>query len=143
MKKEHFEILLEDIDGKFDLVLEGFQGLRNDMGRMEERLNAKIDLNSDKIDILNGKIDHNTARIDAVDKKLSNRIDAVDKKLSNRIDAVDKKLSNRIDKLSDRVTSVEENLGPRIDAVAVDLKAHRADTEIHHGVYRVREMTKD
>ena len=27
----------------------------------------------------------------------------------------------------------------KIDAVAADLKAHRADTEAHHGVYRVKE----
>lgn len=27
----------------------------------------------------------------------------------------------------------------RVTAVAVDLAAHRADTEAHHGVYRVKE----
>ncbi|WP_321391954.1 hypothetical protein [uncultured Desulfuromusa sp.] len=27
----------------------------------------------------------------------------------------------------------------KIDAVAGELKAHRADTEAHHGVYRVKE----
>jgi len=31
----------------------------------------------------------------------------------------------------------------RLDAVAADIKVHRADTEIHHGVYRVRELQKD
>ncbi|MEA2107975.1 MAG: hypothetical protein U9P07_00955 [Pseudomonadota bacterium] len=92
MKKKHLEILLEDMRDDIKLVLEGQQVLRNEMGRMEERLSAKIDLNTDKIDILIEKIDHNTARI---------------------------------------------------DAVGVDLKTHRADTEIHHGVYRVQELQKD
>lgn len=30
-------------------------------------------------------------------------------------------------------------LNTKIDGVAVDLKAHRSDTEAHHGVYRVKE----
>jgi hypothetical protein len=32
-----------------------------------------------------------------------------------------------------------ENLAKKIDSVAVDLSAHRSDTEAHHGVYRVKE----
>ena len=32
-----------------------------------------------------------------------------------------------------------EVLNTKIDSVAVDLKAHRADTEAHHGIYRVKE----
>ncbi|HEX9022792.1 MAG TPA: hypothetical protein VF799_03030 [Geobacteraceae bacterium] len=30
-------------------------------------------------------------------------------------------------------------LNKKIDAVVADLSAHRADTEAHHGVYRVKE----
>lgn len=132
MKKEHFEILLEDINGKFDLVLEGYQVLRDEIIRTREELCEKIDENTARIKI-------NTDMIVTLDGK----IDAVDEKLSARIDAVEEKLSNRIDKLSGRVDSVEENLGNRIDAVAADLKAHRADTEIHHGIYRVRELQQE
>ena len=29
MKKEHFEIILEDMNSKFDLVFENFQSLRD------------------------------------------------------------------------------------------------------------------
>jgi len=49
----------------------------------------------------------------------------------------------RLEVLIDRVDSVEKNLSNRLDAVAADFKTHRADTEIHHGVYRVRELQKD
>ena len=49
-----------------------------------------------------------------------------------RIDAVNESLSNRID-------AMDENLSNHIDAVAADLKAHRADTEVHHGIYRIKE----
>ena len=92
MKKEHLEILLEDISGKFDLVLEGHAALDTKFDCKFDELNEKIEINSFKIDTLNKKID-------AVDEKLSKKI----------------------------------------DGVAADLKAHRADTEAHHGVYRVKE----
>src|ERR1035437_9935493 len=103
MEKDHLEILLEDIRGKFDLVLEGHAAL-----------DKKIDARFDELD---EKIEHNSFKIDTLNKK----IDAVDEKLSTKIDAVDEKLSTKI------------------DAVSADLSAHRADTEAHHGVYRVKE----
>jgi hypothetical protein len=34
---------------------------------------------------------------------------------------------------------VETSLSSKIDAVAADLKAHRADTEAHSPIYRVKE----
>jgi cytochrome c556 len=48
-------------------------------------------------------------------------------------------LGEKVERLEARIEGVEENLGRRIDAVAADLSAHRADTEAHHGMYRVRE----
>lgn len=92
MEKDHLEILLEDIRGKFDLVLEGHAAL-----------DRKIDIRFDQLD---EKIEHNSFMIAALNKK---------------IDAVDERLSEKI------------------DAVAADVAAHRADTEAHHGVYRVKE----
>ncbi|WP_321390993.1 hypothetical protein [uncultured Desulfuromusa sp.] len=53
-------------------------------------------------------------------------------KISNKIDGVEEKLNLKID-------SVEQKLSQKIDGVAADLKAHRADTEMHHGVYGVKE----
>jgi outer membrane murein-binding lipoprotein Lpp len=103
MEKEHFEILLEDVNSKFELILEGLAAFDKKFDRKIEELSEKVEHNSFKIDTLNKKID-------AVDKRLSDKIDAVDEKLSKKI-----------------------------DAVAVDLKAHRSDTEAHCGVYRVKE----
>ena len=103
MKKEHFEVLLEDISSKFDLVLEGHAALDRKFDLKFDQLNEKIEINSFKIDTLNQKVD-------AVDARLSKKIDTVDEKLSKKI-----------------------------DGVAADIKAHRADTEAHHGVYRVKE----
>jgi outer membrane murein-binding lipoprotein Lpp len=92
MKKDHLEILLEDIRGKFELVLEGHESLSRKMDGRFDELNEKIEHNSFLIGTLNKKID-----------------------------------------------DVENKLGAKIDAVAADLAAHRADTEAHGPVYRVKE----
>lgn len=81
MEKDHLEILLEDIRGKFDLVLEGHTSLHSEMQSMRREINEKLELVDFKMDTLNKKI----------------------------------------------------------DTVAGNVAAHRADTEAHHGVYRVKE----
>ena len=125
MEKEHLEMILEDISGKFDLVLEGQESLRTEMHGIRDDLSAKVDHNSFLINALNQKID-------GVDAKLAAKIDGVEDKLSKKIDGVEEKLTKKI-------VGVEEKLSKKIDGVAAELRAHRADTEAHHGVYGVRE----
>lgn len=103
MKKEHLEILLEQMNSKFDIVLEGHEVLRSEIRDLSRKTDERFDLVDFKIETLNQKID-------AVDEKLTKRIDAL-----------------------------EENLSRRLDAVAADLSAHRADSEVHLGAYRVME----
>ena len=114
MKKDHLEILSEDIRGKFELVLEGHESLSR---KMDERF-----------DELNEKIEHHSFLLGTLNKK----IDGVDNRLGAKIDGVDNRLGTKID-------GVENSLGEKIDAVAADLAAHRADTEAHGPVYRVKE----
>jgi hypothetical protein len=48
----------------------------------------------------------------------------------------------RLDCVEQRVESVEKIVvqqSGQIQGIAADLKAHRRDTEAHHGVYGVRE----
>ena len=92
MKKENLEVILEDINSKFNLVLEGHEVLRSEIRELSRKTDERFDL---------------------VDLKFS--------ALNQKIDAVDLKLSKRL------------------DGLAADLSAHRADTEAHHGVYRVKE----
>jgi len=103
MEKEYLEMILENMDSKFDLVLEGQESLRKEMHGIRDELSEKIDMNTFKVEALNKKID-------GVDERLNKKIDGVEGRLSEKI-----------------------------DGVAADLKAHRADTEAHHGVYGVRE----
>jgi len=72
--KEHLEVILENIDKKFDIVIEGYS-------------------------------------------TLDRKIDDLAKKTEERFDLVDFK----------------------IDTLATELKAHREDTEVHHGIYQVKE----
>jgi len=134
-KKDKIEILLEDMQSKFELVLEGHDALRNEIARTAHQTHDKIDLVEEKILILNQKIDavksDLTARIDQVETK----IETAKTELSTRIDQVETKLSTRIDQ-------VETRLSSKIDAVAADLAAHRADTETHRAPYRVSEPAK-
>jgi len=64
---------------------------------------------------------------------LSEKIDRVEARLDTRIDCVVKKL--------DAVAAQGAATISKLDAVASDLAAHRADTESHHPVYRVRHLS--
>ena len=57
MDKDHLEILLEDIRGKFDLVLEGHDVLHKEVRDTREELCEKINLVDFKVETLNSKID--------------------------------------------------------------------------------------
>jgi len=57
MEKDHLEILLEDIRGKFDLVLEGHDTLRQEIQDTREELGEKIKLVGFKVDTIIMKID--------------------------------------------------------------------------------------
>lgn len=86
MKKDHLEILLEDIRGKFELVLEGHESLSRKMDDKFDELNEKIEHNSFLIGTLNNKID-------GFDKSLSAKIDGFENSLGAKIDAVAAELS--------------------------------------------------
>lgn len=110
MNQEYIEILLEEMNGKFDLVLEGHQVLNNEITRLRSETSERCDLVDLKFTALNTKIDNVAADLKARDERLTSQIN-----------------------------SVENNLTQKIDKVAVDLKAHRQDTESHHGLYKVKE----
>jgi len=150
MEKEHMGILLEDINGKFNLVLEGHDVLLQEIKEVKQDAQEKFEFLSSliyevnkRVDKVDKKIDdvdkRLSAKIDDVDKRLSAKIDDVDKRLSEKIDAVDNRLSEKIDALDNKIDAVDKSLGEKIDAVAVDLAAHRADTESHKKRYRVSE----
>ncbi len=81
MDKDHLEILMEDIRGKFDLVLEGHDTLRKEIRDTRGELCEKINLVDFKVETMNQKI--NVVRDD-----LNQKIDGVRDALGQKIDAV-------------------------------------------------------
>lgn len=81
MEKNQLEILLEDIRGKFDLVLEGHEALRQEIRDARSESNEKHDLTAVQIKALVKKIDDETG-------KLHRKIDDETGRLSKKIDAI-------------------------------------------------------
>ncbi|MCX5807680.1 MAG: hypothetical protein NT010_16695 [Proteobacteria bacterium] len=143
MEKDNLEILLEDIKEKFELVLEGNAGLHHEIKQMRAEMNDKFEFVDFKIDTLNKKIDgvHNEldVKIDGVYNKLDVKIDGVHDKLDKKIDGVHDKLDAKIDGLEISLKKEINRVEKKIDGVAADLTAHRADTESHSTIYKVKE----
>ena len=77
-----------------------------------------------------------------IEKMFKHHVGIMSEDFQHKLDIVvegQQMLSEKIDRLEVRVDVVEVNLSRRLDAVAADISAHRADTEAHHGVYRVKE----
>ena len=136
MKKDNLEIILEDIRGKFDLVLEGHDTLHKEIKDTRKELCEKINLVDFKVGTLNQKIDN-------VETSLNSKIDNVGTSLNSKIDNVETSLNSKIDNietsLNCKIDGVENRLGDKIDSVAANLSAHRHDTEAHPTIYKVKE----
>ena len=70
MQKDHLEILLEDISGKFTLVLEGHSAIRSEMQKMHDKLNEKIDHTAFLINVVNQKVDKLEVKVDRLEVKV-------------------------------------------------------------------------
>jgi len=81
MEKDHLVVILERMESKIELVVEGHEVLRAEIQALSQRTDEHFDLVDFKMNTLNEKID-------AVEERLSNRIDAVEQSLGKRIDAV-------------------------------------------------------
>jgi len=81
MEKDNLEMILEDINGKFDLVLEGYAALDKKLDDRFDELNEKIENNSFKIEIL-------IQKLDGVEERLTKRVDGFEQNLSNSLNAL-------------------------------------------------------
>jgi len=67
-----------------------------------------------------------------------NRLDSLEMEYHSLVGGMNR-VEQRQDRLESQIDGIDEKLSKKIDGVAADLKAHRADTEVHRGVYGVRE----
>ena len=81
MEKEHLEVLLEDIQGKFELVLEGHESLRKEIREARDESNQKHKHTAFLIETI-------IKRIDGAEVRLDKKIDAVEETLGKKIDGV-------------------------------------------------------
>lgn len=81
MKKDHLEILLEDMNKKFDLMLEGHAVLGKKIDDNADEVREKFELTNLQIKALNKKLDDKT-------QELHKKIDSVEERLSEKINAV-------------------------------------------------------
>jgi len=126
--QRHLSAVAENFDHKIGLIAEGHTSLSQKIDHLAQRTGERFDLVDFKIDTLNEKIVGVAADLKETDARLSQKIDTVEEKLGSRIDSVCTEL--KVD-----ISRVDKN----ITGVAKDLKAHRDDTEAHHGGYRVKE----
>ncbi len=99
MEKEHFEIILESLDSKMDLVLEAFKAT-----------NQKID---DKTAELKEELKEDIAVLDCKIMGLSKRVDSVEERLSAEIAEVKADLAEVKADLNEHRTSTELHHAPR------------------------------
>ncbi|MEK7289596.1 MAG: hypothetical protein AAB067_05410 [Planctomycetota bacterium] len=109
MIARHVGAFADSIQHKLDIVVEGHQMLAEKIDRVEERLDGRIDYVVRKLDAVAAQGNATAVKFDAVAAETSAHTGAI------------------------------RDLTHKVDAVAADLSAHRADTEVHHPVYRVKE----
>ena len=94
--ERHFGVVLEDIDSKLDLLVEGYQGLNNKV----EELDVKVDR-------LNSKVEELDIKVDAVDRK----VDVLDRKVENLRTEMDYKFELTFDELRLIRNELKEKVG--------------------------------
>lgn len=102
---QHYNaILLEDINSKMELVIEGMEatrtGIQSDMQQMESRLMGKIDLLEAAVTAHSGEINGLKTEVQRLDAK----IDRVERNLSEKID----QQNTRWDGHENRITTLEK-----------------------------------
>lgn len=81
MEKDHLVVILERMESKIELVVEGHEALRSEIQALARQTDERFDLVDFKINVLNEKID-------TVGKNLSAHIDSVEQSLGKRVDVV-------------------------------------------------------
>jgi len=116
-EEKRLEVILEDMNGKFDLLLEGHATLEHMINehRAETRqdkheLQALIKTSHDSLD----------EKIDATAQRLDDKIDATTQRLDDKIDATTQRLDDKID-------GVRDDLKGDIRGVRKELKETREE----------------
>jgi hypothetical protein len=78
------------------------------------------------------------AELKAIANMLAREVGVLMEDVQHKLDLVVEGHQMLVDKI-DRVAEGVASVGEKLDVVALELTAHRNDTEAHRGVYQVRE----
>ena len=106
-EKEYFEILMEEMNGKFSLVLEGHDAIRKEFNEQLTEVRQKQDMFESLL-----KFSHNELReeIQGVRTELKEEIQGVRTELKEEIQAVDRKLTSEIRDVGAKVEGHEDRI---------------------------------
>ena len=111
LKKEHFEILLEAIDTKFDIMMEGYQTLDNKIDKLDARVDGLSDeLHSTRdelIFLINANIERSEERLT---KKIEDGDNVVKESLIGHIDQKIDEVKDILNVHEDRLNQHDERL---------------------------------
>jgi len=124
LSERHFGVILEDIDSKLDLVVEGQGALDVKIDKVDEKLedfkkevNYKFDIVFEKFDEVDQKFDKVDQKFDKVDQKfdeVDQRFDEVDQRfdeVDQRFDEVDQRFDEVTDELHVIRNELKEKVG--------------------------------
>lgn len=103
LSEGHSGVLLEDLDSKMDLVLEGYQVL-----------NKKVDDLVDGQEVLNKKFGYLDKKVGSLDEKMENldkKVDGLDKK----VDKNHQEMNQKFDIVFDKLHSIRNELKEKVN----------------------------
>ncbi|MGB9735770.1 MAG: hypothetical protein ACPL1H_06040 [bacterium] len=126
LKKEHFEILLENIDDKLKVVSEGYTLLNNKIDNFYNDLHKEInDTRQELIFLIK-------ATVDKAEGRLNNRIDDVIVQLTKKIEDGDNAVKNELTmKIESAKKEIIENTDQKIEGIKEVLKLHSDRLDNH------------
>jgi hypothetical protein len=87
-----------------------FDALELSIGRVEQRLDGRIDTLETRLD---AKIEALDAKVGALDRKFDAKIDALDRKFDTKFDGLDRKFDRKVDSLRADITQIALAVGAR------------------------------
>ncbi|MGC8685253.1 MAG: hypothetical protein ACP5QW_00525 [bacterium] len=126
LKKEHFEILLENIDDKLKVVSEGYTLLNNKIDNFYNDLHKEInDTRQELIFLIK-------ATVDKAEGRLNKRIDDVIVQLTKKIEDGDNAVKNELTmKIESAKKEIIENTDQKIEGIKEVLKLHSDRLDNH------------
>jgi len=107
MEKEHLEILLENIDTKLDLVVEGHQALDK---KVEDYRAEFLDEIKDTHGFMHVMYNNLDKKIDKTAARLNKKIDQTAKTVNRKIDQTAERLDKKIDQVDKKIDTTKEEL---------------------------------